>query len=704
VPSLQRKTDIDPKTGLFNSRFLIQALERELSRSIRFDRPLTIIMADMDLLRNINNTYGHLAGDEVLIGVANILQTNFREYDIVSRFGGEEFAILMPETTVSQAILKAEEIRALIEEKDFEISTNIEPIKVTMSFGIAAREGFEQSEDQILHNADKALYRAKLSGRNKVLVHADDSIGFNEPDQASSQMDHYQPTVPLVTRAKVGQMIRTASEDELDQHLSKTADERPIELALENNVSRNKSIIVFITAFALLSASLFLFMMRMDFRVDWFGLFTFTALAIFAEALSIDIYIKNSSVSTSAVPFIAGLLLYGPLSAGVIGFSIALVAWIKHHSPVHRLIFNVSNHVMGGLICSAIILLVADKISSEYLLLAQFLFGIILGGVLFFTTTGLISIAISLDKSVRVDAVWNENFRWLSTTYLAMGALGFCLTLSFQFGGLLGVVSIIAPLMILRLSQYQYLERTKELVSNLQSKNKELAISSKLINNLNEELLATLAEVIDLRDPFVLGHSQNVAGNASQMAKELGLQADQIDAIYKAGLLHDIGKIGVPEEILKKPSKLSRFEMEEVKKHSLIGAELVGKCHSLSRVVPIIRHHHEKFDGSGYPDGLRGTEIPIEARILAVADVVEAMSSDRPYRSALQPEDIIEELKKMSGDHLDPNVVKVFLKLVKTNKSLVFENSAEATKNRILENREVSDPHTPGAIRHPLPL
>jgi putative nucleotidyltransferase with HDIG domain len=123
---------------------------------------------------------------------------------------------------------------------------------------------------------------------------------------------------------------------------------------------------------------------------------------------------------------------------------------------------------------------------------------------------------------------------------------------------------------------------------------------SREINLLNDELLEVLAEVIDLRDPYVLGHSQNVARNARRIGQELGLNPDQIDAIYKAGLLHDLGKIGIPGEILQKPGMLTSDEYETVKKHPVTGAELIGKCHSLKRLVPIIRHHHEKFDGRGY--------------------------------------------------------------------------------------------------------
>jgi putative nucleotidyltransferase with HDIG domain len=248
------------------------------------------------------------------------------------------------------------------------------------------------------------------------------------------------------------------------------------------------------------------------------------------------------------------------------------------------------------------------------------------------------------------------------------------------------------------------LERTKELVNILKFTNKDLAESSREINTLNDELLEVLAEVIDLSDPYVLGHSQNVASNARRLAQDLGLNPDQIDAIYKDGLLHDLGKIGVPSEILQKPGILTREEYEIVKTHPIIGAQLVGKCHSLQRLVPIIRHHHEKFDGRGYPDGLRGSEIPIESRVIAMADVIEAMSSDRPYRIALDPERIIEEVKEMSGEWLDPQVVDVFLNVAANEGHLFFENSASRICEKINGNADVNLPWIPSSIDHPLPI
>ncbi len=197
VPKLQRQTEIDPKTKLYNARYFADALDKEYDRALRYDRPLTVVIGDLDLLRNINNTYGHLAGDVVLVKVAEILKNHFRGYDLVARFGGEEFAILMPETTPEEAFPRVEAVRQAIAAADFEVSTSVTPIKASISFGIAARNG-QGSAENIVHYADVTLYRSKLMGRNVTCIYSSENIDelFNDIDQEG----HDQPLISIDAR------------------------------------------------------------------------------------------------------------------------------------------------------------------------------------------------------------------------------------------------------------------------------------------------------------------------------------------------------------------------------------------------------------------------------------------------------------------------------------------------------------------------
>jgi putative nucleotidyltransferase with HDIG domain len=217
---------------------------------------------------------------------------------------------------------------------------------------------------------------------------------------------------------------------------------------------------------------------------------------------------------------------------------------------------------------------------------------------------------------------------------------------------------------MLRLSQIQYVNRTRAMVSELNQKNLALKKNAEEITKLSQGLLETLAEIIDVRDPYVLGHSRRVAELATEIATKMGLHEKQIALIHKASLLHDIGKLGISENILGKPDRLSRDEYNTIKTHTDLGAVLLGKSPQLNALIPAVRHHHEFYNGEGYPDHLSGNQIAIEARIVSVADAVEAMSSDRPYRKSLSCQQIIDELAKASGTQFDPNVARVAIDII----------------------------------------
>lgn len=184
------------------------------------------------------------------------------------------------------------------------------------------------------------------------------------------------------------------------------------------------------------------------------------------------------------------------------------------------------------------------------------------------------------------------------------------------------------------------------------------------------ETTVALANAIDIRDNYTNIHSQQIADWASEIARLLGCTSKEIDDIYWGGLLHDIGKIGIPDAILNKAARLDSSEWEVIHKHPNLGADLILPIKKLVNVAPIIRSSHERFDGSGYPMGLRGEEIPLGARIVSVADSYSAMIDKRPYKEPLSEEKAIQELIDNSGKMYDPKIVEVFLKLTPIHKSV----------------------------------
>jgi len=168
-----------------------------------------------------------------------------------------------------------------------------------------------------------------------------------------------------------------------------------------------------------------------------------------------------------------------------------------------------------------------------------------------------------------------------------------------------------------------------------------------------------LANAIELRDHHTRGHVERVRDHALAIAQQLGWTDGHQNHLEYGSILHDIGKIHILESVLKKPGPLNEEEWEEMKKHPIIGVEMIKNIPYLAPAIPVIRHHHERWDGYGYPDGLAGEAIPLPARIVAVADSLDAMTnSDRPYRKALSPEDAYDEIVRCSGTHFDPMIVK----------------------------------------------
>jgi len=184
------------------------------------------------------------------------------------------------------------------------------------------------------------------------------------------------------------------------------------------------------------------------------------------------------------------------------------------------------------------------------------------------------------------------------------------------------------------------------------------------LHNLNWGTLRALARAIDAKSSWTAGHSERGTKLALQIGQASGLAQDEIDTLHRGGLLHDIGKLGVPPEILDKPGKLTDREWELMREHCRLGARILEPITAYVEVIPIVEQHHEHFDGKGYPDGLVGEDINLGARVFAVADRFEALTSDRPYRKAFSPEEAIDYVKGRAGSEFDPKVVQAFLKVM----------------------------------------
>lgn len=673
VPQLKKEAQTDDKTGLWNARHFIDLYVAELQRAKRFNRPLALIMADLDLLRNINNNYGHLAGDKVLETLGQIISENTREYDIAGRFGGEEFCIVLPEAELAEARSAAEHLRKTLENMPIEVSTSSMPIRATMSIGVACFPSDATAAAELIEQADQAMYQAKLMGRNRVEC-ASEVPHFIRLGAATAEDRLAHPEAVAAAFGSGPEPTDGGRGPNVDAPAIRGRKQREVQSRAAEKKGASRWLPLFVSGVVFIGAIVAMVGWALSPRPDLFTIGLFTFLAMIAELFEVNVYGPNT-ISISVAVVFAAAVITGLPGVTCVSAGIALVHWVRMRPPFYSMLFNWATHILAGLIPALAITLlpIPVQVSNLLLLLAPAVMAALSYYVI---DTGLIAIAINLSQGTGVRVTWREQFRWLAEHYLVLCIMGLFMGATYTVLGLPGIFVFALPLTMMYYVQRQYVERTEHSMYELRRMNVEVTAATEAIRQLNEELFLTLAKVIEARDPFVSGHSARVADYAVRIATELGLSPERIENLRQAAYLHDIGKIGVSEHILQKPGSLSPEEYEEVKSHSALGADFLETCQGLRHLAPFVRHHHERWDGTGYPDGLRGEQITLEARILATCDAVEAMASDRPYRGAMSLSRIVTEIRKNAGTQLDPLIAETFIHLATQGPEEFITNSA----------------------------
>src|SRR2546430_3931536 len=329
VPQLQAEARVDPKTGLFNARPFAVALSEEIGRARRFERPMSLIMADLDLLRDINNTYGHLAGDAVLKGIAEVFRAQLRHYDVPARFGGEEFSILLPETPPDQAMEIAERIRRAVAERTFDIETSSEPIRATVSIGVAGYPKDGTDANELIHQADLAVYRAKLQGRNRVLNASSEPLLV--PAERSTRLiavpedgDHHAPLAAATP-------VQPAEERREVPHPRPHALHGPRVLSLDRRLSLIVGLVSAIGVGAGVIGLTFSWTSK-----DLLGLLPVVGLVGVGQALALEADEGSAVLSVSAVGCLAAASLFGFRAALPLALASVAVEWSARRAPLHN--------------------------------------------------------------------------------------------------------------------------------------------------------------------------------------------------------------------------------------------------------------------------------------------------------------------------------------------------------------------------------
>jgi putative nucleotidyltransferase with HDIG domain len=290
--------------------------------------------------------------------------------------------------------------------------------------------------------------------------------------------------------------------------------------------------------------------------------------------------------------------------------------------------------------------------------------------------TGLLSGAMALEGHDKWRGVWNERFSWLLPHYVAFGAVGGAIALAYSAIGLYGLAVFVLPLFLMRKTMATYLGHTEKSTKKLRKaaetirqQNVSLEQANRLLKERSTAAMESLSATVDARDAYTAGHSRRVQQLALAIGRELGLSQAELDLLGHAALFHDIGKLAIPDSILLKPASLTPDEWALMQRHADEGARIIDRLGFLQDAVPAIRHHHERFDGTGYPDGIAGEEIPLGARIIHVADALDSMLTTRIYRAARPADEALEELRRGSGSQFCPRCVSALERLLRTEES-----------------------------------
>ncbi len=381
--------------------------------------------------------------------------------------------------------------------------------------------------------------------------------------------------------------------------------------------------------------------------IDTGTLALMVVLFVVAESISTHVLVdvKEAGISPSSAVALAAVVLVGPVGAAVVGFSCALA--LRRQAVVKRA-FNGAQYAIAGYATGHVYLLLGGIVGVP----TQSHFpGIVLpyvAAVLTYTVLNSALIAIlmwCLGATRQVSG--GRPQRWRPLVALELSSIGYQM-LGLAIAAVWGAVGVVATLLILLplfIARWTFGQQTAEA-------------------RAHEATLATLCQAVETKDYYTRGHCMRVAEGSAMIAAELGMSAERVQKIRYAGMLHDIGKLGVPTKVIQKTGKLTDDEYAAIKLHPTRGYEIVREISFLDEALAGIRHHHERLDGRGYPMGLVGMEIPESARIISVADVFDCLTSTRSYRKAWSVEEAIVELRRCAGTQFDPRMVEAMVRAV----------------------------------------
>lgn len=728
---LETEVVTDHLTALYNHRFFHERLAEEMRRSSRNRFPVGLLIYDIDDFKRVNDTFGHLVGDQVLQGVASISREICRQEDVICRIGGEEFAVILPGANLEDATALAERVREGIANVDFPSVG-----QVTVSVGVAEGPIHASSPRELMACADLALLEAKVAGKDQVIVYAPrggpSQTGIDvrieqphiEGGDASSgtsarlatlaargearsvaqlrvlqslsarlnrlnDMQKIGEVITLELRSLIdyhncrvfvlgadGQTLRPiAFRGELTEYRGETYEALVVQIGegLTGHVAQsgktwyapdanNDPYAVTIVGTPELDESLL--GVPMLYEDQLIGVIVLSKLGI-DQFDQEDIRLLEALAASAAVAFEnAKLLKLEHEAAEVSGALLALSQALTVAANVGEVLALAIDAIPTMLECEDVSAWIRDPGSGSFRLIVQE--GLSAGddprmqNLIVDPETAerfLLTVDQPFVLSKELVAQVPDRYRFLEphdTLVAPMrwepGGLGAIVVgARGESGGFSGrdlrLARGIADITSLALGNAaRFVELERAYVSTVEA----------------------LANALEAQDEYTGDHARALAEMALAVGSELGLEGERLKTLELAALFHDIGKIGVPSEIIRKPGPLTAAERREMNRHPEIGAQILAPVPFLEPIRSIVRCCHERWDGKGYPDGLAGERIPLEARIVFVCDAYHAMTSDRPYRAALPVREAVRRLRLASGTQFDPAIVTVFIRVLES--------------------------------------
>ena len=706
---LERQAQTDSLTGLYNHRFFHERLRAELARASRSHDSVALLMLDIDDFKKVNDIYGHGIGDQVLVGLAGTLAGLVRASDVVCRLGGEEFAVILPSCSAADAVGLAERLTDALLGAEFE-STG----QITVSSGVSEGPRHAMNPRDLVAYAEAAMMTAKARGNGLIVTFDDGTSERPAVDGADwhgmrsiAQLKMLQSLAGKLNRLnevrRIGEVIVNELRGLIDYHNCRV-------YILEEDVLVP---IAFRGALGEYGPE----------RVQLLQVKVGEGITGTVAATSRSVLIRNAlqcefAVQVPGTPeidesMVAVPLLYSGRTIGVIVLSKLGIGQFDEDDV--RLLEVLGGQASVALenarlyeaqlrearsaresaeIANALLLFSQELASAEAL--DEVLDRIVeLSGRILGSPRTSVWLQDPETREIEPRALWGYDevheaqvLELRFSAELAGGLLDLAEPFILEPEAIeaMGITPLVEPVRVavapLRVDEgrlgclvavapptgdAQLDERKMRLLAGIAHQAKLAIATAASFENLERTFLSTveaLANALEASDEYTSSHARTITDMALQVGAELGLGPEALKRLELGALFHDIGKIGMPDHILSKPGPLTSEERAIIRLHPELGERILRPIAQLEAVRPIVRHCHERWDGTGYPDRCAGKDIPIESRIILVCDAFHAMTTDRPYRKRLPEAEACARLRAGAGTQFDPVIVEAFLRLV----------------------------------------